>query len=359
VAESRMVARLDELARALTTQETERNALMRRLIGAQEPAPSTRGPRGSSPEAAPAPACAPRGRAPASSAKRATSSRDPYQDITAAMHRHLRDVRCGLDAGVSERLGIAKTRPPESPTGASQEEISPAREAARHHLEDIQATLARLQCYFESAPPSALPRSVQAGATDGRPESAVSREAHQVSGEAHSREARRRNKPHQAQVAASELESNAERLRRTIANSGGLSDYLAQREMMVAEIRAQVDARGALRRHDEQQPAGLGVYESQREPPRPGWAEAPGRELTPQQEQALRDELRNQWENRQRTGFVSRPPLKAVPKSQRPGVKDETLVRDVMERDPGAVPPVPNRSPSTRKTRSSKKGRGG
>jgi hypothetical protein len=246
------------------------------------------------------------------------------------MHRHLHDAR-----GVRERLGITETRPPEPPTGAPREEISPARQAARGHLEDIRATLARLDGhFFEGTPASASPRSVQAGATEGQPGSAVSREARPIFGEAHSGEAQQRNGPHQGQVAASELETNAERLRRAIANSGGLSDYLAKHESKTARVRAQaqVDARDALRRHDEQPLPGLDVYESQRDPPRPGWAEAPGRELSPQQEQALRDELRNQWENRPRTGLVSRLPLKAVPKSQRPGLKHEKLARDVIER---------------------------
>jgi hypothetical protein len=172
---------------------------------------------------------------------------------------------------------------PEPSRAAPEEEIAPARQAARGHLEDIRATLARLE----------------------------------------SRETRQRTGPHQEPVAPSELETNAERVRRTTVSSGGLSDYLAQPGRMTA----QVEARDALRRRDEQHPSGLDVYDSQRAPPRPGWAEAPGRELSRQQEQKLRDELRSQWENRPRTGLVSRPPLKAVPKSQRPGLKGETPVR--------------------------------
>jgi hypothetical protein len=193
--------------------------------------------------------------------------------------------------------------------------------------------------------------------TEGQPGSPGSREARQISGEARSREAQQRNGPHQGRLAASELETNAERLRRAIANSGGLSDYLAQRERMAADIRAQVKARAATRREE----AGLSCpqlerYASQRPPGRPEWAQAGASELSPQQEQALREELRNQWENRQRTGLVSRPPLKAVPKSQRSGVKDETLVRDVIERDPGAAPP--HRTSPRRQGKRNLRGRG-
>jgi hypothetical protein len=291
--------------------------------------------------------------------RRAAPSSGPYQDITAAMHRHLRDVRGGLDAGVRERLGVAKTRPPEPPAGAPQEEISSARQAARGHLEDIRVTLARLDRHINGTPPSASPRSVQAGETEGQSGSADSREARRISGEAHSGEAQQRNGPHQGQVAASELETSAERLRRAIANSGGLSDYLAQRERIVAEVRAQADPRAASRRQEaESRCPQLERYESQQPPARPEWAQAGGSALSPQQEQALREELRNQWENRQRTGLVSGPPLKAAPKSQRPGAKDETLVRDGIGRDPETVPPVPNLSPSARKMRSLRK-RGG
>jgi hypothetical protein len=243
------------------------------------------------------------------------------------MHRHLHDAR-----GVRKRLGTAETRPSKPPTGAPQKEISPARQAARGHLEDIRATLARLDGHFDGTLPSASPGSGQAGAIEGQPRSAVSREARQIFGEAHSGETQQRSGPHQGLVAASKLETNAERPRRAIASSGGLSDHLPKRESKTARVRAQVEARDALRWHDEQPLPGLDVYESQRDPPRPGWAEAPGRELSPQEEQALRDELRSQWENRPRAGLVSRPPLKAVPKSQRPGLKHETLVQDVIER---------------------------
>jgi hypothetical protein len=206
---------------------------------------------------------------------------EPDAQIAAAAGIPETEVR-----SVREGLGVAETRP-EPSRAAPEEEISPARQAARGHLEDIRATLARLE-----------PRETQ-----------------------------QRSGAHQEPVGPSELETNAERLRRTTVSSCGLSDYLAQPGRMTAQVRAQVEARDALRRRDEQHPSGLDVYDSQRAPPRPGWAEAPGRELSRQQEQELRDELRSQWENRPRTGLVSRPPLKAVPKSQRPGLKGETPVR--------------------------------
>lgn len=184
------------LARMFTTQGAERNAVARALVGAEEPGPSAWGPRGGAPGATPvpagggpgagtgprgglppgAPAGTPRGPAgpqpghvpnvpghvpspapapafpstarplPSMAELRAAAGNQAAprvqqmamhgasdSDIAAATGMPEAEVR-----SVRERLGIAEGRPAEPP------EMAPAREAARSHLEDIRATLARM-----------------------------------------------------------------------------------------------------------------------------------------------------------------------------------------------------------------------
>jgi hypothetical protein len=394
--QARMAGVRDEVARMFTTQGTERDALLRRLLGAPEPAPGwSAPPPGGTPGPGPAPAPtgggpgappSPTGPAPAPQPAPRPAPRAPVPPVTPRP-----TPAPGADATLDDiraAMARAESTPPSHPPAAPSEAPAPSH-AARGTLDDIRATLERLdkdatehlaqtgaphstalhariveltnegltpheahqravwELSHEGKPeglppiPTEARRNIpdigertpgvrpQAGADEGQPGRPGTGETSPVSGEGRAGEGERAPSPRRRaieQVAGeSALDDMAARLRRAVAETGGLSGYVAQREAMAAEARAAAEAKATQRQ--QVQAKAVGRTPRAQEPPRPEWA-SQGRELTPEEDRTLQEQLRKEWENRPAAEPVAREALKGVPRSRR----NEPMAREVEER---------------------------